>query len=359
MPKKEQNKIAENEKNPEKIFLGTYLRHKREERGIELKSISQKTKINLSLLEALEGNQFEKLPNKAYVMGFVKSYTKMIGIENNEAIRLLDMNYGKNRGVDGEDLVLQQHSSMESFKSKFPLLTLMLAIFLLILVVKMASNKNAQSEPKAKSSSVAKDMKLVEKSTTPQPEAEVITSEIEEQPELTLTPTPTPLPVAPEKEVVKQEQAPEQEEKKKVENEDENIKFYPIPKKLYSFAKKQDLSDLPDSFKAQMTEGKQNVLIKAVDGDTWITYKNDDRQPVKFILEQGKVLFIQGDFIRIFLGNVHATKIFLNNQLLKITSKSGVKSLIFPQEDSKGLKLPLFIFQDNGKVIPSDEYQQQ
>ena len=69
-------------------------------------------------------------------------------------------------------------------------------------------------------------------------------------------------------------------------------------------------------------------------------------------------MLIRGDVVRIFLGNINVARIFLNNKALKITSRSGVKSLVFPQEKVKDYKLPLFLYPKPGKVITSSEYEE-
>ena len=108
--------------------------------------------------------------------------------------------------------------------------------------------------------------------------------------------------------------------------------------------------------KTAVYPGKQNVFINAVTGDTWITYKQDDAPIKKFVLKKNRTLLIRGDEIRLFLGNINVTKIFLNNQLLDIDSKNGIKSLVFPKENKAKYVLPLFLFKEDGTVITSDEY---
>ena len=103
--------------------------------------------------------------------------------------------------------------------------------------------------------------------------------------------------------------------------------------------------------------GKQNVFINAVDGDTWITYKSDANPIKKFVLKKGRTLLVRGDLVRIFLGNINVARVFLDNKPLTITSRSGVKSLVFPQEKASEFKLPLFIY-NSGKAITSSEYEE-
>ena len=104
------------------------------------------------------------------------------------------------------------------------------------------------------------------------------------------------------------------------------------------------------------TEGKQNVYIRAINGDSWITYKKDNGPVRKFVLKKGRNLFISGKEVRVFLGNLPAIKVFYNNEALKIESKSGVKSLVFPHKSLAKFKLPLFVFNEDGTVTTSEEY---
>lgn len=123
-------------------------------------------------------------------------------------------------------------------------------------------------------------------------------------------------------------------------------KFYSAPKKLYEVlkdsqeAKNSDL--LPNNIKSAYITGKQNIYINAVDGDTWVSYKSDDKPIRRFVLKQGRRLLIRGEIIQIFMGNYNAVRVFYNNELVSAKTKSGVKSLIFPPSASENFELPLF-----------------
>ena len=86
----------------------------------------------------------------------------------------------------------------------------------------------------------------------------------------------------------------------------------------------------------------QNVYIVATDGDTWISYQSDDEDIKRFVLKQGRSVLIKGKTILLFMGNINISKIFLNNKLIKTYSKTGVKSIIFPESEAKDYELPLF-----------------
>jgi cytoskeletal protein RodZ len=123
-------------------------------------------------------------------------------------------------------------------------------------------------------------------------------------------------------------------------------RFYKAPTKtfqvLVNAPENQDVTLLPPNIKAAALANKQNVYIVAHDGDTWISYKKDDQPIRKFVLKQGRRVLIKGDTVLVFLGNMNVTKIFYNNNLISAQTKTGVKSLIFPQEMASQYELPLF-----------------
>ena len=67
--------------NPETDFSGALIRQVRESQGIELKAVSQKTKVGLSYLQAIEDDAFPELPAPVYVRGFVTEFAKFLGLD--------------------------------------------------------------------------------------------------------------------------------------------------------------------------------------------------------------------------------------------------------------------------------------
>ena len=61
-------------------FSGGVLMRLRESKGISLEQIAQRTKISMTHLRAIEANQYDKLPARVYVRGFVSQYAKFLGI---------------------------------------------------------------------------------------------------------------------------------------------------------------------------------------------------------------------------------------------------------------------------------------
>lgn len=63
----------------EELTFGRLLKSLRTERGLDLKTISDETKIAVSTLRLLEEEAYDKLPDTIFVKGFLKSYAEVIG----------------------------------------------------------------------------------------------------------------------------------------------------------------------------------------------------------------------------------------------------------------------------------------
>jgi cytoskeletal protein RodZ len=63
------------------VSFGEELKRERELREISLREVSESTKISLRYLEALERNDFENLPGGVFNRGFVRAYSKFIGVD--------------------------------------------------------------------------------------------------------------------------------------------------------------------------------------------------------------------------------------------------------------------------------------
>jgi hypothetical protein len=59
---------------PEDISLGIFLKKSREERHIELDEVVEATRIRRHNLEAIENEEWSKLPSQVFIKGFLKSY---------------------------------------------------------------------------------------------------------------------------------------------------------------------------------------------------------------------------------------------------------------------------------------------
>jgi cytoskeleton protein RodZ len=64
--------------------IGETLRRERLRRGLSLEQIASQTKIGLHLLEALEADQYERLPGGVFAKNFARQYARLLEIDDDE-----------------------------------------------------------------------------------------------------------------------------------------------------------------------------------------------------------------------------------------------------------------------------------
>jgi len=82
--------------------FGEHLRREREVRNIALQDVSRTTKIPLRSLEKLEAGEYEALPGEVFVRGFIKSYARCVGLDDENALLLYDSERDQKR-VEAEE----------------------------------------------------------------------------------------------------------------------------------------------------------------------------------------------------------------------------------------------------------------
>lgn len=370
--------------------IGTLLKEWREKKNISLEEISQITKINLKVLKALENDELRSLPNKTYVKGFVANYARAVGLDENEAKSSLENTYAVKLGHienelspakkntlgalqadnpkedESEEIKETVISIAQSFFNKkiiYGLIAIGISFVIIKAVVNFFTQLNFESQSIANKAetveekiSEAKEIKTAEANILEMDGNKKFAKEVLTEKKKETQKTEEILPqVSPPEEVketvpVKAEAKPEEKkEEKKVVNLNGKFpykKFSPAPLNMFTIVENSpeagNIELLPERVKNKLDPEKQNVYIVATENDTWIGYKIDENKIKRYVLKKGKRTFLQGNRILLFMGNFNATKIFYNNYLLDAKTKTGVKSLIFPQDLAKNYELPLF-----------------
>jgi cytoskeleton protein RodZ len=113
--------------------IGEKLRLARETRGMALRDISEQTRISMRYLEAIESDDYRRLPGGIFNRSFIRAYAKSIGYDEQQAID----DYGRTLREHGEP---DEESSPKTFKSlvytddshnRSTLMTLVLALVIL------------------------------------------------------------------------------------------------------------------------------------------------------------------------------------------------------------------------------------
>ena len=108
------------------------LRQRREEKDLNLDSVSRETKIKREFLEAIEEGRFQSLPSESHALGFAKIYAKYLGINAQTIVPLFRREY-KSYHVP---IVPEFRKTQNKFNKKFFLNSrgfLLLTVVLIIL----------------------------------------------------------------------------------------------------------------------------------------------------------------------------------------------------------------------------------
>jgi cytoskeleton protein RodZ len=424
------------EKDMNQTKIGDYLRSKREAMGAELIQISEKTKININVLRRLEDTDFDNLPNKAYIRGFVTNYVKYVKGDIQEALSVLDLSYKEYLGHDLEvhedsledsqttniveklpdpelkktfgkipqsiepspiALVFEKISKIVTNKNFIlPAIGVLFVSGLVMSIYNYIDQKIEENGAVAEQTQEADAPQMVEEGIKGKDASlfllekakklkkNVVKEEpkVEETAQATSTTEETPATttsadvdnidklVEQMREAGLLVQRPVDLRDSKVirEKTEEDEGNYPYVKftrirngNLFDIEENSpDLENFeifPELARKAFNPAKQNVFINATDGDSWLTFKLENKEVKSLILRQGKMLFLQADQIQLFMGNANVTKIFYNNQKTKITTRSGVKSLIFPEENATNYELPLFAANKKGVLYTSTDYK--
>jgi cytoskeletal protein RodZ len=120
--------------------IGEQLRLAREERGIGLREICEETRISVHYLEAIEANDYKRLPGGVFNRSFIKAYAKCVGYDEREAIEGYTR-YLREHGETTDEVNTTPHYSKvytDTPATRSPVLTVVLAVVILALLTAAA-----------------------------------------------------------------------------------------------------------------------------------------------------------------------------------------------------------------------------
>jgi cytoskeletal protein RodZ len=85
--------------------FGARMKKLREQRGVPLRDIAERTKISVSVLEALERNDISRLPGGIFSRGFVRAYAEQIGADPEAAVKEFIARFPDDRITNGSPYV--------------------------------------------------------------------------------------------------------------------------------------------------------------------------------------------------------------------------------------------------------------
>ena len=67
--------------------VGSILLEARKRKGVDLAQVEHETNIEKAYIDALEKDDYQKIPAEAYIVGFLRNYSEYLGLDANEIIR--------------------------------------------------------------------------------------------------------------------------------------------------------------------------------------------------------------------------------------------------------------------------------
>jgi len=103
--------------------IGKELKEVREEKGISLDEVAEKTKIQTRFLKAIENGNWEDLPEEVYLRGFLRTYAEALGLDGKEFVE----SYNRSLNQDIPPSLPEEDEEEES-SSQFLLLMIIIIL---------------------------------------------------------------------------------------------------------------------------------------------------------------------------------------------------------------------------------------
>ena len=115
--------------------FGESLRKERELRGVTLEDISAQTKVNIRFLEAIEHDDLSVLPAKAFAKGFLRSYARAVGLDEDLVLTNFEYCHQAIQSGDGTHGTVKHPAGGQSSRIVFLVLVLIIVLLAAIIIL--------------------------------------------------------------------------------------------------------------------------------------------------------------------------------------------------------------------------------
>jgi cytoskeletal protein RodZ len=113
------------------LTLGEKLQQAREARGITISEVAEQTRISGLYLEAIENNDYRTLPGGIFNKGFVKSYARYVGLDEQEALQDYNRLIVEQQGSQADEPKTYKPQVLTDEKNSSSLVTIVFAVIIL------------------------------------------------------------------------------------------------------------------------------------------------------------------------------------------------------------------------------------
>lgn len=132
--------VVKNE--PSAQTLGDILREKRQKKHWDIADVSKASCIKAVYIEALEKGHYYVFPAKAYAIGFLRTYSKMLNLNPEEMVTLYHQETSDDKEEPLDMLVIEKKAALPSKKALF---LVILALFVFYVIWYLIANSYSPS----------------------------------------------------------------------------------------------------------------------------------------------------------------------------------------------------------------------
>lgn len=303
----------------EKISIGTLLRTEREKKGISKHSLSEIIKVRENNIDALENEEWDKLPARVFIKGFIRSYSLSIGYDTKKALSLFDKCFPVRVEETPKPLVQSTKKSRAIYYFFIILIILAGAIYLLIVRDRVGNPIEEQAVSDKSSSAVTEAVPEVKQADEITPVEATGPTETQEPPIQSAAPPENMLTTS-------GEPAPAQEDIK-IRDGEKIAGTDAAPNQVVI----EEQASAPEAG-TTAAEPPLMVLSATVNMRTWVKISADDDPPKEYIFQPGsshKWTATRG--FNVTVGNAGGIEFDFNGKTIKDIGEVGmVKNLVFP-----------------------------
>ena len=125
--------------------IGEFFKQVRETKGLTIDDVASKTRIRTDFVKALEDGNFAKLPDQVFARGFVRSYARSLGLDEDDAIHRFVQSAGAyyDKQVERERLKVRQAEEERKRQANRKAVAIAIGIAILTLIFLLSREQSS------------------------------------------------------------------------------------------------------------------------------------------------------------------------------------------------------------------------
>jgi cytoskeletal protein RodZ len=293
--------------------VGEFFKQVRETKGLTVDEVASKTRIRTDFVKALEDGNFAKLPDQVFAKGFVRSYARSLGLDEEDAIHRFIQSAGSfyEKQDERERLKVRQIEEDRKRQSNRKAVTIAISIAVLTLIFLLSREQSSvfrrgAAEQGSATKRTTQSAKEIPSSTAREPER---TAEVSKPTEMPAGAPKTTIDTLPRQEPVTSASAASRSE----------------PETVLTASPGSDgpLAGIALNATETVGDGQLALDLEATEL-SWVVVQIDNGSPQESLLRPGEKAHWKGqDQFILTLGNAGGVKAELNGKPQKPFGPSG------------------------------------